>query len=408
MPPARFHLALTLFHLGLIPVTLALGRAAWPVARDEKPSRAWLAAIARGAALFGAAALALAMAATLLAFLPAVHAKPGFLLARLMAQALFGEGLLLAAWAAIAHGRAGRRAQASLLAAAAAALFGIYWRAYHVEPFELHVRRHEVRLGSGSGRMLRILHMTDLQTPAIGAHEERAFRDGLAQRPDLVVFTGDYIHERVGRRTGASAARALRELLTRLSFGAPLGVFATEGDAGIGCRELFAGLPVRCLVDEGVRLELGGGASATIVGLAARTSRERDTERLVRVIEAAPPADHRIVIGHAPDFVSTLAGHATVDLALAGHTHGGQVALPFFGPLVTLSRLPRRYAGDLNDYQGIPLHVSRGVGMERGMAPQIRFLCPPEICVLDVKYGRTRPPWTRITAGRARGGPGGE
>jgi len=53
---------------------------------------------------------------------------------------------------------------------------------------------------------------------------------------------------------------------------------------------------------------------------------------------------------------------------------------------MTLSRLPRRFAGGLNDYKGIPLHVSRGVGMERGTAPQIRFLCPPEICLLDVYY----------------------
>jgi predicted MPP superfamily phosphohydrolase len=60
--------------------------------------------------------------------------------------------------------------------------------------------------------------------------------------------------------------------------------------------------------------------------------------------------------------------------------------LPFFGPIVTASRLPRRYAGDLNDYRGTPLHVSRGVGMERGFSPPVRFLCPPEICLLDVRF----------------------
>jgi predicted MPP superfamily phosphohydrolase len=73
---------------------------------------------------------------------------------------------------------------------------------------------------------------------------------------------------------------------------------------------------------------------------------------------------------------------------LAGHTHGGQVVVPFFGPPVTAIRLPRRYAGGLNDYEGTPLHVSRGVGMERGFAPQLRFLCPPEICVIDLKLPR--------------------
>jgi predicted MPP superfamily phosphohydrolase len=48
--------------------------------------------------------------------------------------------------------------------------------------------------------------------------------------------------------------------------------------------------------------------------------------------------------------------------------------------------LPRLYASGLHDYQGMPLHVSAGVGMERGTAPQIRFLCPPEICLLEITY----------------------
>ena len=77
-----------------------------------------------------------------------------------------------------------------------------------------------------------------------------------------------------------------------------------------------------------------------------------------------------------------------VDLVLAGHTHGGQVVMPFFGPVVTASRLPRLFAGGLHDFRGTPLHVSRGVGMERGFSPPVRFLCPPEICVLDLRLSR--------------------
>jgi predicted MPP superfamily phosphohydrolase len=48
--------------------------------------------------------------------------------------------------------------------------------------------------------------------------------------------------------------------------------------------------------------------------------------------------------------------------------------------------LPRRYARGLHLYGQVPLHVSAGIGMERGTAPQVRFLCPPEICVIDVRY----------------------
>jgi uncharacterized protein len=79
-----------------------------------------------------------------------------------------------------------------------------------------------------------------------------------------------------------------------------------------------------------------------------------------------------------------------IDLVLAGHTHGGQVVLPLLGPPHTAIRLPRRYAGGLNDYGGIALHVSRGIGMERGFAPPVRFLCPPEVCVVDVRLTASR------------------
>ena len=56
------------------------------------------------------------------------------------------------------------------------------------------------------------------------------------------------------------------------------------------------------------------------------------------------------------------------------------------GAPFTKTRIARRYASGLNDYEGIPIHVSPGVGMERGTAPQIRFLCPPEVSVLDAVY----------------------
>jgi predicted MPP superfamily phosphohydrolase len=110
----------------------------------------------------------------------------------------------------------------------------------------------------------------------------------------------------------------------------------------------------------------------------------REPEWLRALFARGPSAPHRIVISHAPDFVDSLP--SPVELVLAGHTHGGQVVLPFFGPLRTGTRLPRRYAGDLHDFAGTPLHVSRGVGMERDFAPQVRFFCPPEICVLDVRF----------------------
>ncbi len=77
------------------------------------------------------------------------------------------------------------------------------------------------------------------------------------------------------------------------------------------------------------------------------------------------------------------------DLMLAGHTHGGQVCLPVLGPLLTPSGSPRSWASGATAMPGDrTLVVSRGVGMERQGAPRLRFLCRPELVVIDLKPQR--------------------
>src|SRR6185503_4619735 len=132
------------------------------------------------------------------------------------------------------HVKARERARAGVLIAAALLLFGVYVEAYRIEPNQLVMRTHLLDRSDGalSPRTLRVLHLTDIQTPAIGAHEESALRRGLAARPDMVVLTGDYVQDSLGRPTEVEAARDLRALMARIGFRAPLGVFATEGDVG--------------------------------------------------------------------------------------------------------------------------------------------------------------------------------
>jgi hypothetical protein len=274
--------------------------------------------------------------------------------------------------------------RAAALAVTAVAVFAINVDAYYVEPRMIRLRHHAVGAPEGDGetRALRILHISDLQTPVIGAREERALAIGLQQKPDLIVLTGDYVQNSLGVATEETASGDLRALIRRLRFEAPLGVFATDGDVGPSCASVFAGSDVQCLVDQSARVALPQGGTLGITGLSRGRGRERSPERLARIFAAAPGTDHRIVISHSPDFVAAMP--FDVDLVLAGHTHGGQVVVPFFGPPKTAIRLPRRYAGGLNDYRGTPLHVSRGVGMEREFAIPVRFLCPPEVCILDL------------------------
>jgi predicted MPP superfamily phosphohydrolase len=89
---------------------------------------------------------------------------------------------------------------------------------------------------------------------------------------------------------------------------------------------------------------------------------------------------------HTPDLIET-ASELGVDLYLAGHTHGGQVRLPWLGAIFTASRYGKRY--EMGSYRvgRTQLYVSRGIGMEGLGTPRVRFLCPPEIVELELGGG---------------------
>jgi uncharacterized protein len=395
MTTVRFFVAMVLFHLTVAGGVLASARWWRRGERCRAPLLRWSTALGLHAAVVAVASYAVSLGSIVAVTLDAEWGQRlGPASGRLMSQGVFLEGTLFAAALAVRHARGGARGRAWTLGVLAALVAAVYVDAVHVEPRLLRVRQHAEgwrwrqhpldRSPGAPARSLRILQLTDLQTPAIGAHEERALVTGLGYRPDLIVLTGDYVQEDLANHTEDQAESDLRALIRRIGFTAPLGVFAVDGDAGPPCAEVFEGAPVRCLVDETVLLRPQGMEPIALTGLSRDRGRERDPRWLGALFARGPAGRHRLVMSHAPDFVDALP--EPVDLVLAGHTHGGQVVLPLFGPLRTGTRLPRRYAGDLHDFAGTPLHVSRGVGMERDFAPQVRFFCPPEICVLDVRF----------------------
>ncbi len=174
----------------------------------------------------------------------------------------------------------------------------------------------------------------------------------------------------------------LRALLSRLR--ATGGVYFAFGDVDQPDRvlPLLDAAGIRVLENEVVDVQARGWTVAV-----AGVERDCDTEEARRVIERLETApggtDVRILLAHHPDVVKRLEPDSRIDLTVAGHTHGGQVAVPFLGPPVTLSMLPRRVAaGGLHEVSGNRLYVSRGVGLERSQAPRIRFLAPPEVSLL--------------------------
>jgi hypothetical protein len=74
-----------------------------------------------------------------------------------------------------------------------------------------------------------------------------------------------------------------------------------------------------------------------------------------------------------------------VDLYLAGHTHGGQIALPFYGAIITLSKFGKKYESGEYRVGNTILYVNRGLGLAGGFNPKMRFFARPEITVFDLK-----------------------
>lgn len=316
------------------------------------------------------AAVALA-AAGISALLLAVWLSTGlFHLTRLLSFAVFAHTPLLLC----AVGWTRRRISLRWCAVCWLAALGILviaLDAFLLEPFRLEVSHLRVETGK-LARPLRIAVVADLQTDRIDRYEERVLRRVMGADPDLVLMPGDYLHTSDPARY-ARLAYELRALFERAGFDAPLGIFAVRGNVEHNDWPLiFAGTRVRAL-DETLSLQVG---ELQLTGLGLEDS--FDTSLHV-------PASNRfhIVFGHAPDFAL---GSVDADLLVAGHTHGGQVRIPLWGPVLTFSRVPRAWtAGVARISGGRTLVVSRGIGMERGSAPRLRFRCRPEIVIVDVE-----------------------
>jgi predicted MPP superfamily phosphohydrolase len=245
--------------------------------------------------------------------------------------------------------------------------------AFWIEPTWLEVTH--VRLTSPKlTRRVRIAVVADLQAETFGAYEGEVLDRVMEAKPDLILFAGDYTQ--AAPRAEADLRRQINAYLRGVRLSAELGVFAVEGNVDHAeWPEIFAHLSVMSVTSPRDSFTLG---PVQLTCLSLRDSRQQTLN-----ISNPHPELYHIVLGHGPDFAQ---GEIDADLLVAGHTHGGQVRLPLLGPVVTNTSLPRRMAcGTSHLPSGAWLVVSRGIGMERGPAPRLRFLCRPELVIIDLE-----------------------
>lgn len=267
------------------------------------------------------------------------------------------------------------------LAAGAGVLCMAY--AYAVEPYWPQVTH--VSLNSSKLRApLRIVHFSDLHSDGKVRLEDRLPELIRAQHPDLIVYTGDTVMNR-------HAVPLAKNVLTQLAAIAPTYVVAGNWDVemarkwhqSISHPSFFDGTGVHNLTGQAETIEIHG-QPLWIAG--AATSQERLLPALLQTI----PADQfSILLFHFPDEVESVR-QSDVDLYLAGHTHGGQIALPFYGALITYSRFDKEYESGLYPLGKAWLYVNRGIGMD-GHQPRARFCARPEITVIDILPAENHP-----------------
>ncbi|MDG2383612.1 MAG: metallophosphoesterase [Pirellulaceae bacterium] len=246
---------------------------------------------------------------------------------------------------------------------------GIGVDAFLIEPQWLEITHQKVK-SPKLDAPIRIAVVADLQTDRLGAYERNVFQKLAAESPDMILFAGDYLQ--AGQDSWFGLAKQYESFFEEIDLSAPLGVFAVGGNTDHPrWREIFS----RVSATASAKTQATRSSDCQITQLSVADS--FDTQ-----LRVAGSDLYHIVLGHAPDFAL---GEVSADLLIAGHTHGGQVRIPFLGPIMTMSAVPRSWATGLTKIpHGGMLAVSRGIGMERGNAPRLRFLCRPQLMLLDL------------------------
>ncbi len=296
------------------------------------------------------------------------------------------------------HRRRTRRTAGTLVAAGAATL--AYSTGYEVRSFRL--RRFDVPVLPPGSRRVRVLHLSDLHLVPRQRRKREWLRTLAALEPDLVVDTGDNLAH-------PDAVPALLDDLGALLDRPGVFVLGSNDYHGPAVKNPFGYLASPSRLRARPRLLPTGDL---VAGLRAGGWHDLDNDRAVLDVAgqrfdlvgvddphigldryddvrgpAAPAATLRLGVMHAP-YRRVLDPMTTdgADLLLAGHTHGGQVCVPFVGALVTNCDLPVRYASGLHRWEAAGastwLHVSAGAGTSP-YAP-VRLACPPEATLLSL------------------------
>ncbi len=260
-------------------------------------------------------------------------------------------------------------------------IFCFVW-GFLVEPNLLKTRHLEICSSEWLGEPMKIVFLSDIHIG--GEHVPPSRVSSIvsrvnAEKADLVLIGGDFIDGHTHRTKTSNSfntkidtgLRALKEIM------APLGVISVIGNHDVWYDEVYVS---KFLQDQGMTILSNDAVNVKedvcIVGLADDMTQEPDNA----AYKLCQTSDNIIALMHSPDSFGLM--YSNTNLALAGHTHGGQINLPFLGRAVTPTRSGSKYAYGQVEHNGIPTFITAGIGTS--ILPA-RFRSPPEIVVITLR-----------------------
>ncbi len=261
---------------------------------------------------------------------------------------------------------------------------GIYIYARYIEPELLTVKQQVLTTQSIqlSQEPLKVVQFSDVHLGLgfTSSHLNRVVERINKLEPDLIIFTGDLIEDNKEFTEVEETAAILGKL--KATYG-KFAVYGNHDHGGNGTKryaKILASADFQLLVNENQLITLKSGQRINLIGIDDKLLGKVNIEK---AMEGIRKSDYNIFISHAPDVADEVTGYP-IDLQLSGHSHGGQVRIPFIGapftPPYANKYIKGRYT--FKDNKRMILYVNSGIGTSQ---MRYRFGNIPEITCFLIK-----------------------
>lgn len=248
---------------------------------------------------------------------------------------------------------------------------------FFIEPHFIVVERIKLDLEENFDKDLKILHLSDFHSTGFGRNERKAIEIVNEVNPDIIFITGDFVD------TETKDLESCSEFWRNLNENYNGKIFGVSGNhehwhaASKEILNLLEKNSIELLDNESVKIELGD-TKFNLIGVEDPYVGESDIEKAMKGTDEKLPS---ILLAHSPE-IFRKAKKKDIDLILTGHTHGGQIDLPFITKLILPLKHSKQYKEGLFKENSTFLYVNKGIGTT--ILPA-RFNSPPEATVISFK-----------------------